>query len=161
MAVVVILAGAPVGPDELALDERLGHVVDVSAVAGEDVDAVALEHVPGAVSDASADECLYSKLSEEVGKGAVGVDPCSDYLRGDIGTVDCEYLELTGLSEVLEDLSVIVSDCEFHKTAMDGAVYNENYPYLTRNKEIYTSYITNHTFQLKIFAKTILIFRTY
>lgn len=124
VALVVVVTGALVGLAELPVHEGLGDLVGVTGVTGVDGDAVAVEHVPGSVPDASADESLDTQLGEEGGEASVGVLSRTNYLRLDVGSVHGEYLELTGLSEMLEDLSVCVSDCEFHATAIGRPVFN-------------------------------------
>ena len=66
-------------------------------------------------ADAAADQGTYlqscQKLCQSAMTEAVGVH---DLCRKDVGSLYCVDLELLRMSEVLKDLSIFISNCNFH-----------------------------------------------
>ena len=124
VAFVVVVAGALVLLDDLSVHECLGDLVHVTLLSGIDLDAPVLQHVPRTVTDTSAEECLNALHLEEGGEGSVGV--LSGIEDGGLSAVGVVYLELSRLSEVLEDISAHVCDCKLHVGSNVIAVYNLN-----------------------------------
>ena len=112
MAVVIVVAGAPAVAGEVAVDQRLGRIVRGPGDARIHLDAAVHEHVPGAVADSPADQCGDAVVPQELCQSAVGV--AAGVQDGGLAGLGVEDLELPGLSEVLEDLSIVVSNCESH-----------------------------------------------
>ena len=89
--------------------------VGVPRRAGVESDARLGQSVSGAAADAAADEGLHAVLPQEARQGpvaaAVGVHhPAGDH-RAVFHVVE---LELLRVAEVLEYLTVFISDCDFH-----------------------------------------------
>ena len=121
VAVVIVVAGAPAVAGEVTVDQCLCRIVSGSGDSRVHLDPAVHEHVPCAVADSPADQCGDAVVPQELGQSAVGV--AAGVQDGGLAGLGVEDLELPGLSEVLEDLSVVVSHCESHAFASINAVY--------------------------------------
>ena len=69
-----------------------------------------------AAADTAADQGIYVLLREKSRKRAVtAAVRIHDLRRNDLTILYCVDLKLLGMSEVLKDLSVFISYCNFHK----------------------------------------------
>lgn len=68
-----------------------------------------------AAADAAADQGVYALLHQKTCQCAVTTAICMDDFRGDDAAVrDIIELELLGVTKVLKNLTVLISDCDFH-----------------------------------------------
>jgi len=104
---------------ELPVDDVLHVVVGVAGESGVDLDAHHAEGVDRSSSDSAADELGNAHVPQVDGECLVAVAAVVDYLGGDYFSIfNLVYLELLGVAEVLEDLSVLVGGSYEHNAGM-------------------------------------------
>ena len=68
-----------------------------------------------ATADAAADQCIHAlrrqKARQRAITAAVGI---YNLRRKDFAVLRFIYFELSGVSKMLEDLTILISDCNFH-----------------------------------------------
>ncbi len=118
LAVMVVAVGHGAG-GELPVDDVLHVVVGVAGESGVDLDSHHAEGVDRSSSDSAADELGDAHVLQVDGERLVAVAAVVDYPGGyDLPVLDLVDLELLGVAEVLEDLSVLVGGCYEHDTGM-------------------------------------------
>ena len=114
MVVMVITSGIGIILQR-ALGQRLCCGVRGAGHAAVEPDARLSQRALRAHADAAADQGIRLSGFQESGQGAVPAAVCGDDLLGnDPAVLNVVKLELFGVTEMLEDLSVFVSDCDSH-----------------------------------------------
>ena len=109
---------------ELSVDDVLHVVVGVAGESGVDLDAHHSEGVDRSSADAAADELGDAHVLQVDGECLVTVAAVVYDLGGhDLTILDLVDLELLGVAEVLENLSVLVGGSYEHNTGMSVNAY--------------------------------------
>ena len=118
MGIVVAAAGIGV-KEQNAVGESLGSFVCIAGHTAIDSDTGLGKGHPGAAADAAANQCLDVMLSQQICQGAVaaGTGADNDGIHN-LTALDGVDLEGCGVTEVLEDVAVFISNCDFHENSL-------------------------------------------
>lgn len=98
--------------------EGLNGRVCVSLYAAEQTDICFCQRHLRAAADAAADQCIHALRRKEACQramaAAIGI---YDLRREDFPILCFIYFELSSVSKMLEDLTILISDCDFHRIA--------------------------------------------
>ena len=116
VVVLVVMAALHVRVKlQLAGNERLSSCIGRAGDASEKLYAGLREGDAGSHADTAADEHIGAEVVEDTGERAMAAAVGIDHLRGDdMAVLRLINLELRGTAKVLENLSVVVSDCNLH-----------------------------------------------
>ena len=115
---MVVAVGHGAGT-ELSVDDVLYVIIGVAGESGVDLDAHHAEGVDRSSSDSAADELGDSHVPQVDGKSLMAVAAVVDHPGGYyLPVLDLVDLELLGVAEVLEDLSVLVGGSYEHNAGM-------------------------------------------
>ena len=116
VAVMVAAHGRVIG--KLACQEIMHGCISFALYAAVKGDASAGQSILGTGADAAANQGVDVFLLQEGGQSAVACAIAVKHMGLFDGSVlDGIDFELAGVAEVLENLSVVIGDCEFHETA--------------------------------------------
>ena len=107
--------------DQLAL--QIGFHCFVSAAGGSryDFHACFCQSVLRAGTQAAADQNVNSVIRKKTGQGTMAQTVIADHLAGDdLAVFDLIDLKLFCSSEMLEDVSILISCCNFHSCSPDS-----------------------------------------
>ncbi len=114
LAVVMVVAVGTRG-DKGARQIIGDRLVRIALGSGDDCDPSLLESVHGTAAKAAADQDIDRVVRQKSRKGTVANAVGPDHLTGDdLSVLDIIDLEILGPSEVLEDVSVLISSCNSH-----------------------------------------------
>ena len=100
---------------QVACQECLHSIVSIAGNAAVELDACLSQSHLSAAADAAADQDVNAAAKEEASQGAVAAAVGVHDLGGDDGAVfHIVDLKLLGVTEVLEDQLVCVSNCNLH-----------------------------------------------
>lgn len=99
-------------------------VIRISVAAAVKPDACLRQCVLSAAADAAADQSIDSVLNQKAGKSAmtaaIGID---HFCIGDRSVFHFINLKLFGVSEMLKNFSVFISNCDFHNVLVSFFFY--------------------------------------
>lgn len=115
LAVMVVAAYGVGVEDQCAVQKRLDGRIRAAGSAREQLDARLGQRRARAAADAAADQRIRAVCLQKACKRAVAAaDRADDLTRHDRVVFHGVELEGLAMAEVLEDLSVLVGDCNFH-----------------------------------------------
>ena len=118
LAVVVVVAAHSRVIGQLARQEVTYGCISIALYAAVKGYACTSQCILGTGTDAAANQGVDILLLQEGGQGAVACAIAVKHVGILDGAVfDGINLELAGVAEVLENLSVIIGDCKFHASA--------------------------------------------
>ena len=100
---------------EVTCQQILNCSIRITHAAAVEGDACLLQSHPCAAADAAADQNIHIQRLQQAGQSAVAAAVGVHHFRRNDGTVfHFVNFELLGVTEVLEDHTVGISDCDFH-----------------------------------------------
>lgn len=106
---------------KLACQQCLDSCVCITGNTAEKLDPRILQGHLSAAANAAADENVCIENLQNASQCAMPLTAGTYYLRGDDPAIlNLIHLEFAGMAKMLEDLAVIVSNCDFH---MDTPFY--------------------------------------
>ena len=117
--VMVVMAAAGVGiVVQGAAEEQFHSLVRVTGYASVNGNAGFHQSIAGTAADAAADQHVDALLTQQTGQSTVAAAIGVQNLGGNnLALSHFIDLELGGVAEVLEDVAVFISNCDFHKNA--------------------------------------------
>ena len=114
--VVMVVAAAEILTEfERVVQKRLCHLTDIAFSSADHEDKSKSESVDGTAADAAANEDINLFLCQQSCEGTVsGAAGRDDFFAGNLAVSRFKNGKFGRVSEVLEDLMVFTSDCDFH-----------------------------------------------